>query len=507
MKRGVLIQAFLVVRAFSVPTGKTCQCLSVEDRSSIVSDINAALKSDSFIVKQGSFDFYDISSCATNPDNSCYMQNPASRYGNVYVPNSPFEKAHADGPSNQSLGWIDLSFFSIIFLMRLFSIVQGYRLEPNEVVVVYGCTPPESEYYAFTPYITHSKGRSDFDSEAKWRLIFGSLGDSVNHHRTKTLCGTPFNENSLFLMGGNQVTLDRVSLAVKTVLPQIPINVVPIPAGDKEWSLNMGVEDTSDLFQLLQRISYPHDRNEYDAYLKSSPYSVLRVTPSSQIRGKKLLYGAPNLISRGLPKSEKNLSDAVDFLLKRAIRIERAKRPDSNIIQDFFDDYSSTVAPLSMQGIDYGLGCYENKVPCFADNRDTSYLVTLPAFRFNDKKEKVFYVGVDDKVAGFAEYSSGSIYNLKKQVGIVDFNSFTYHGSADSYLKGTKYESISDHLFVYSFSYDCAGSAFCTDVPETGFPSLPQGQWAITMFRAYVSPTGVGPNSTALVFPKQFKLS
>jgi len=56
------------------------------------------------------------------------------------------------------------------------------RAVDRDAVIIVGCTPPASQYFAFTPYVTmHYTAATN-----TWTNIFGSMGDSVNQASVQT---------------------------------------------------------------------------------------------------------------------------------------------------------------------------------------------------------------------------------------------------------------------------------------------------------------------------------
>ena len=77
-------------------------------------------------------------------------------------------------------------------------------------------------------------------------------------------------------------------------------------------------------------------------------------------------------------------------------------------------------------------------------------------------------------MAGLAVYSSLSIYNLQRQLGVVGVTDTQYTGSANAYLASTPYASAAQKLYAYKFQRNCAsapnnGGPFCASVPSSGF--------------------------------------
>ena len=120
-------------------------------------------------------------------------------------------------------------------------------------------------------------------------------------------------------------------------------------------------------------------------------------------------------------------------------------------------------------------------------------------------------------MAGLAVYSSLSIYNLQRQLGVVGVTDTQYTGSANAYLASTPYASAAQKLYAYKFQRNCAsapnnGGPFCASVPSSGFPFLAdytpgQAQTNTTgvgffVDRAYVDPqTGVGATGSTVLAP------
>ena len=109
-------------------TALSARC-SLDQRA--IASLKVALGTHGLKFEQGKFFFFDTSKCEANPENGCFFQNPTSPYGLVQLP------LHGRDKKEQG---------------KAFNAIE-YQLEQSEAVFLVGCTPPEMEYFSFSPYV------------------------------------------------------------------------------------------------------------------------------------------------------------------------------------------------------------------------------------------------------------------------------------------------------------------------------------------------------------------
>ena len=350
-----------------------------------------------------------------------------------------------------------------------------------------------------------------------WLKIFGSLGDTLNDVRISTFdndqnpSATPFNSNMATVLASDANVFADIE-AKLLALGVTAVNKIQIPAGG--WGptlpvpLSMGLEDEKNLFTMLLRIGVVANAAERNAYLASTPFSVVRVSRTATAPARApALFTPASIIPRDTTNDELTLDPALAALVQG---VQATYAADYNI------QVVPTVPNLLGANVDFGGVCYVLNLQCSGDNRDALYAGTQPTVVFTRPSDISIVVGVNHRATGMATYSNLVIYNGARQVGVVGVNDDDYAGSADAFLDGTAFEGVSDKLYAYTFARNCTGRGpYCAEVPSTGYPFLPNYDPStpalsagLFIDRAYVHPeTEVGPKNGTVLSPFHLRLS
>jgi hypothetical protein len=280
--------------------------------------------------------------------------------------------------------------------------------------VFVGQIPPLARYFGFRNYVFSRKG---------WlgrRELFDSLGDSLNLKVISTAgtpngaVGDPFARETVVI-----TTVDRRPDALlrhwlaRSGAPEAIVNTDVIP----HHLTRMGIAKESDEFTMLLRVAQFADAAAGEKYIRTPPATVLRVTPPTlmPIEPFPLLLERP----RGTQTSEAWLKPALNLLIDavqaqyRGLEIKRRRMR----------------TPLPS-----GLMCLKRRTPCFGDNSDALYSVSLPTRLNDDPRDFLVVVGVQHETTGKATFTSLAVYNPPRLMGIAAVTGDELLNSADRYL-------------------------------------------------------------------------
>ena len=157
---------------------------------------------------------------------------------------------------------------------------EDYFMEPDEAIVFVGSTPPEVKYFSDRSYISSRW----FPEENTSREIFASLGDQINNFRINTGMSpgdnspAPYNRETMIITTADRGTNERVRRAALAAGYQTNImNDDILPSG----LIRMGKESTSDAITIIHRVALFANETLGNAYVNSTPGTVLRLTPNT----------------------------------------------------------------------------------------------------------------------------------------------------------------------------------------------------------------------------------
>jgi hypothetical protein len=252
----------------------------------------------------------------------------------------------------------------------------------------------------------------------------------------------------------------------------------------------MGFHNQSDVFTVLARIADPDalvvGSPTYD-WLQDPGATVLRVRPVERKPPAPLPFPPLRPQGTGDIEDDKIVRRLVDGVVARFGRRDCIVR--RAIAVPWEDGYI---------GI-------ERLIPCFADCRDTPYMVSLA--KLGPPPEKLVVVGYNHEKSGKASYANVTVTRLS---GLTAFYSIVMDqlaGSAEEYLPG---DPDADQAWQVTFTREPSNDPYTFEVTED---QVPMDEPLMVVVRAYLQPaTGTGPKALPLArseiaFPRVIKVS
>jgi hypothetical protein len=146
-----------------------------------------------------------------------------------------------------------------------------------------------------------------------------------------------------------------------------------------------------------------------------------------------------------------------------------------------------------------GLTCLKRRTPCFGDNSDAVYSLSLPTWLSDDRRDFLIVVGVQHETTGKASSTSLAVYHTPRLMGIGAVTGDALRRSADRYLPTHPQRR---YLYAYTFARDCRDELYCSVVPQ-GALGVPIETRLNVIARAYLEPaTRTGPLASQLIPPQ-----
>jgi hypothetical protein len=500
----------------------------------------------------------------TNNDMTCFANNPSSPYGVVMVPPPqaesedwslcgtewmPLCKQNRAG-ERVSVPWHMKETEAIVVLGNTPPEVKYFGF----VNYLYAHTFPENfEINSSVATLSRCWDKGSADRQCD---VFASLGDALNHGNIKTRSNASgvYDQQMAMVISPSQTVYEEV----KEMLLQAGMGVVnPLPLPGT--FLNLGFSSGADTVANLLRTAFPADQDAYDKWI-AGEWFVHRLTPQKNVEAPRL-YPKPGFCSKrsGIPPNKYCLTkrSVTDEASRVGMQLESLEAAQSLILDKVSDRMGTwnltkwlrTSKSGFRSGVpDNGYLCLERGQKCQGDSRDTYYpastemifnalkkgviaskirekvglrpltkqemadwkFLGMPSLVPNQHKkatlldsndEAMVVVGVVHSATKSSQYSSLSIYDLWKLQGIMAIADIELVGSADEYLKGTEYESLSPYLYAVEFTRGhCDGKRFCYDIPSSGELSIPLETPLLFIERMYYDPqTHIGLDATAAV--------
>jgi hypothetical protein len=324
-----------------------------------------------------------------------------------------------------------------------------FRLRPDEAVVYVGPTPPQADYFSFTPFISV---RHANPKVPKGDWVFAALGDPLNSALIRTEGNAnPFQQQTIVIFTADRGVYARVAAQAREAgYPESMINLYVLPSA----LLKLGVSPLSDTLLILLRTANFTDQTAGDNYLANDSYAkVWRVTPTL----------APALDPFPTPPqrnrkwvSEKSIA-GLEAGLERLKAAILAQTPNVQ-----FNSYESVRWFADSRQVleaenDPNSALYHKFVA--GEASDTPYLRTAmngEAKNFTlGSNDMVVVYGVNHAATGLATYSSFGVYGdwissscqggMFQYVigcgdpiwnGVVGMTSHDFKGSAEKYIPG-----------------------------------------------------------------------
>jgi hypothetical protein len=409
--------------------------------------VGDALMAEGFVLGAAELGVVDIGDCCAT---SCSGNNPSSPYLSVRVVRGPGQSEPnpaegADGLSDQ------------------------FFLRSDEAIVLFGTTPPAARYFGFTPYLMSR--RQDDGTRAP---IFASLSETLNDAVIETIGGTAFDARSAIVLAADRTTAEDARTALERA--GYPVNVLTFDPAQ----VRFGLDASADALGVLVRYAFPESDVRADEWLAMPRMSALRISRE-----------APSTFDPlPTPPARAKDPDARELALEAAVdRLEAAIRA-ANAGASMIRDLAVTDGALDP------VECIATPRFCAGDNRDTVYPAAGPFFL--GRGDSLWIFGVDHDATDKATYHSCSLYAIEHLVGLRAVSSLDWAGSAARLLPA---DPDADQLFAWRFARDCAGDAYCTEIPVGSCPDGAPLTGALAIaFRAYVEPsTATAPDPATLV--------
>jgi hypothetical protein len=423
-----------------------------------------ALESDGFDVNPGAALFFNIVEewCDGQVDNALYANNEP--YVQVLVPESAQEP--------DQLG-ID------------------FQLRSDEAIVLIGLTPPPARYFSYSPYIW-----SRLYPDGNRRLLFATLGDSVNNATVKTIGPAPFNAPVALIFTPDQETDARVRAALRHAgYPAAITNTIVFPAS----MLHLGLDENADWLRIVLRNALWQDQDAGKAYINNLPLKIFRLTPRTPATENP--FPAPPLRIRGTGRTEMGLTNKLAELRKNII--------EANPGMDATD---IVTIPMCYEGYDL---IQRGNMELCGDSRDAFYVgAGIPQFDEISRitladGEFLMLYGVNHVATGKAAYMNTNIYASETaHLTLGNINDTDFPGTATPYLPG---DPDADKMYAFKISRDCGGEENCLQL------AAPDGCTRLTLdsdtllgvfTRIYLEPaTKVGPAMPEILYDRVIKFS
>jgi hypothetical protein len=363
-------------------------------------------------------------------------------------------------------------------------IPREIQLEPYDALVFIGKTPPPAAYFSFTGFVF-----SRYDGEGKERkVIFSSIGDTINPYRINTLSGKPpFDKDIMIVITADRGTDQRIRKAAKKAgIQQAMMNTMVVPSS----VVKLGKNEEADTMVFLQRIFLPEDQGELDKYMSTANEwaKVFYVTYPDKHHALDP-YPAPEMKVRGTGKTEVDLMPALDKLEAAILAANPGYQADKLQSGIWLDEW---------------LDGFQRGTNLLGECRDTSYLRTEDFKLTPNPNDFLIVFGINHEQTGKATYSNFSLYHSIKELGLAGKHSRQFNGTADQYNLG-QYQDKAKYLYAFKVARDCGGlpEDECLQVDKipvssscftSDCPSISLDDDLFLAFRAYVEPkTGVGP--------------
>ncbi|QKT02608.1 hypothetical protein HUS23_01620 [Ectothiorhodospiraceae bacterium 2226] len=367
-----------------------------------------------------------------------------------------------------------------------------FRLRPDEAVVVIGRTPPDTEYFSYQPYLSHTF-RPEHPEEPLRGL--NSVGDTINISTIETGGDEPFEREVVLIFTPDQNTEQRVRSALEAAgYPGEIINTLVIP----DPMVTLGVDEATDSFVLLHRMKQFTDPEAGDAFLNEPPMAVFRVTPEEATESDP--FPVPRLRVRGTGQTEFDLTPELARLRQAVL--------DANP--------GMAVTEYETRSIGYE-GFDQRPVNAWGDTRDTTQLGMgfLPDFDMQHamtlaEDEYLIAYGVNHVATGKSTSMSINVYaseTLKMAVGHAFVDQLENSAQTLAGFTGPS----ADQMYAYKIARQCHGEPYCLELaapPDCPVLQLDDDTQLGIGIRAYLEDeTAVGPAVSEILYDRVIKFS
>ena len=398
---------------------------------------------------------------AMNKDLVYYVNNPNTLYGHASLP---------IGPLNLK--------------------TSVYPFQGDDVLIVYGYTPPPITYYSFT---MNQKRLYDQENQV-FADTNSSIGLSINQDNLKTQNGAPFEDFFALIVTANYAAADMATNFLTTVgVPVQAINYMHFPQRFTSWNTAF-----PDDLNFLTRLTF---RTQAEADIVCG--FARQTSPAMGV-----LYfkgpGGPGEVD------DADLLSWVDTLRVDSSEWDAAMDLKlDELVDSVRQDYEAQGYTLQSTGrellrhVNPENKCRLPKRACNFDAPDALYGQFLCDDGVNppqicaeplpNLKELIVIVGVNHHRFGSGKMSAYTSFAVTRKTdlqGIASIVDVETLGSAAEFVEGTLLDP--DDFFVVRVTRDCAGQASCMEVPWLAIP--PNGPILITTRNYLDRETAAGPN-------------
>ena len=396
----------------------------------------------------------------------------------------------------------------------------SWQLREDEAVLIVGKTPPPAAYFSYQTWVAALPGDYAYDPVTKAKTLATrrsiAVGDATNIATVRTKGRDPADRKIVYVVTANRTTEARLRTALRTAgIADESINVETI----SPVIAPLGIGPAGSIFFWAQRVAVPDDEDALTSYIKSPPYTVYRVTPTSPLATDP--EPLPVLRTRGTGYTEMGLWPAVKRLRQAILEKEGAASPKLT---------ATELVPRIWQTKLPGTGQLELLEKPFAGlqvgsflwaaTRDTNYFQS-PYFMLRSAvDEYVIVFGVNHQKSGKATYSSVSVYlepnqetGPGREFGLGTVLDRTFGQSARYYLPD---DPQADSLYVLKLARSCRGTGpACLEIkapPQVDMNGIHydcdppidlETKLMYYVVRGYMEPaTKVGPDDNELVWDR-----
>ena len=470
-----------------------------------------------FSVQYGRFRFWRTIDCLdilyrTSPfptNEGCYFENPGAPYGLLMLP--PHDGEALDEYWGYPVSDGNLS--------------ATWHMNPNDVVVLVGRTPPPCSYYGFTNYLYSRHMPTDWTPPSPHDIrncpagdrceLFASLDDSINMNRGLNLPYGKFDQSIVLVASPSVEPMNGVVDAL-VALGVDPTTITPfsLPGAD----LRLGTARDDDTLMMLMRMAFFDDDVTSD-YFDVAPFDVFRVAYANSTPVTP--FGRAPLVDRQTPYTDASVVGISLEALQRdvhAVALNLSANTNHTFLQ--LTETESSIP-------DNGFECIDNGTLCLGDCRDTHYPFTISMYRrllYCEARrnasadcprltnatlaegDSLFVVGVNHARTNMSSYMSVAIYDVSYFWGVSGVGNEALDGSAAPFADESLTETMAaslPYLYVYEFARACGERPFCQAVAATpGEPFIPIADPIGITERLYDNPlTHVGPEPSSVVPP------
>lgn len=431
-----------------------------------------------------------------NPDCLNY-NNPSVAYGSTLVP-CPDEKCPLETPE---------------------SFVRGksgfYQPHQDNALVLFGCMPPETEYFGIRTYLYEKAGSNvqvdeDFCKDAMSsptgqdievfppdptvpgsRVVVDIPWYDTRNHLSINAVSDPDSTTkfrSLFVhitTANKQVSEDIVRAFVESGVPVEAMNIdsIPnLPVFDLE-----GNSTVRDSFRTIYRLVLPEsivssqnvnsNAEDIDSYISLQNMNILvrYLTPKFPVNKNGFLPRRPTKKTVG--ETETDLVGKYTFqMLLWAVKSYYGE-----------PDYVANPVPLVINMTKCLQGCYG-----FGENRDTAYINTDKTIELAGASDFAVVCGANHLLLGYAVYTSVGIFNTSGlAVGVI-----TDEMKLNSALHFAPHLPEVSNLYCVEIRSDCHDRPFCVQ------PIFNDVEAVLVQYRINLNPnTKTGPAVDELIWP------